>query len=139
MQHPVDNEMGCMGFERDALLRRLTCADAVCEHYVAEQELGRWRLGQFFRVEHREGQHIGRLVLAAIVAVERVHFLVGGEADRDFDRRSKSCGTSMWCGTNCAADSPLCQNGPIPRWPWLFDLHFYPDHARSVRAKSSPL
>jgi hypothetical protein len=61
----------------------LACAHTVGENDVAEHGFGGCR--ELFGRGHWEGQHIGRLVLAAIIAVEGLDRIVAVEADGDFD------------------------------------------------------
>ncbi|EEF24349.1 conserved hypothetical protein [Ricinus communis] len=91
MQQAVDNQVRGMILDADPALQRLGGADAVRQDDVAQQHLAIVAvLGDRFhqvRLDHREGEHVGRLVLPPILAVEDMDFLVRSEAHRDFDRR----------------------------------------------------
>ena len=67
---------------------RLGFADVVSEDYVAEQQffLCNIFILQFVGLGHREGQDVGRFVLAAPLGVQGADVVVAGQAHRDLDR-----------------------------------------------------
>ncbi len=94
----MDNQMRGMVAHRDAALGRLARADAVCEHDVAQNDLAIPRIDgdgvEQIGLDHRKGQHVGRLVLVPILPVERLDLFVGGQPHRQLDHRRVAPGPS---------------------------------------------
>ncbi len=79
MQATVYYQMGVVRLDRLVLFLRFAHHDVVADHQVAEQ--GKLDSGR--RLEGK-GEHVGRLVLAAIVAIELLALVSLDEADRQF-------------------------------------------------------
>ena len=75
VQRAVYQQMGVMGLQRLALLARLAF-----DHWRAQHQVGR-HIG---RLRVVKGQHVGRVVLAPVVVVQRLAFLGLDDAHRDF-------------------------------------------------------
>ena len=81
MQKSVDDDVRPMRFHRFFLLFRFTVDDGGGNDHVAQQ-------ARFFRQipVAGEGEDVGRVILAAIVAVQLLHFVVVNEADGQLQR-----------------------------------------------------
>jgi len=93
MEQSMNDQMGRMVFERHALVRRLARAGLVRERDVAKHDRGAigGEVCQLRALQHREAEHVGRLVAPAPIAVERVDFGVRGEQQaRDQARVGKA-------------------------------------------------
>ena len=89
VEQSVDDQMRGMGFEGDALVRRLARAGFSRERDVAEHDrraFGR-KAFQFLALQHREAEHVGGLVALAPFAVQAVDFGVRGEQQADDEAR----------------------------------------------------
>lgn len=88
----MHNKVRGMIFEWNFAFGRLSRASFVSKDDVTEENFAVVGVGQCVdqvRLDHREGQHVGRLVLLAILPVERLDFAVRGEAEGDFDCRGR--------------------------------------------------
>ena len=87
MEQAVDHQMARMGLQRDAFLGRFACAGLMRQRDVAQQH--RRAIGceieQFVALQHREAEHVGRLVLLAPSFVEFVDLSIAGEQDARFE------------------------------------------------------
>src|SRR3546814_18786484 len=76
VERAMNHEMGRMGFGGNTLLCRFRRADAMSKHDVAEQHIAAIGCGdgiEKLRLHHREGEDVGRLVLAPIGGIQRLH------------------------------------------------------------------
>ena len=82
MERAVDDEMRRMLVDAHAFLGRFACAHAMGQDDVAEHDRGAIvvRLLELVRLGHREGQDVGRLVLAAPMGVQPADLIVAGRA-----------------------------------------------------------
>lgn len=81
VEQPVDDKVRRVGLESDALLRRLARAGFMRKSDVAEHD---WRAirGEHLKLvplEHREGEHVGRLVSLPPLAIKGVDLRVRSE------------------------------------------------------------
>ena len=78
MQRAVHQQVHVVRFERLALLARLAGHHRCAQHQVGQHPR---------RMLVVEGEHVGRVVLAAVVPVQRTAFHVADDAYRDLRRR----------------------------------------------------
>ena len=81
VEQAVDDKMGNVVFERNALFPRFARAGLVSQHDVPQQHRrpSGSQVEQLSAGEHREGEHVGRLVLSPPLPVQRVDFGVACE------------------------------------------------------------
>src|SRR4051812_18444300 len=96
MQRAVHQQMGGVSLDRHMLVGRLGGADAVSKDDVAEK----WSVPELRVFGHREGEDIGRVVLAPPGRVQLPNFVVRGEFDRDLAVIERSMTTVRNRGMN---------------------------------------
>ena len=116
VERTVHHQVSGMLVDRNAFLFGFRDANAAGQDDVAEHQLGARRSSRLELVTlgHRKGQDIGRLVLAAPFGVQRMDFLVAGEADRQFHVAL----ALTQVGKGAFGDGGGCggpgQSGPVP-------------------------
>ena len=113
---PWITRWGGVGFKRHSLFGRLARAGLAGEGDVADENRRAFQGQgkQFGAGKHREGQNIGRLVLAAPIAVEGLHLGIAGEQQAGAEARIGEFGSDVGAGGGGAGGEvfPVGGGGP---------------------------